>query len=128
MKAYRETYNDGFLTYGHKITKRSKTGKRLGETFNSEGKLAFKEMSCRDNDYRMAGILGASLDLKVKTLYPPSFRKINKSKLKAVIDGIEFDVIKADPDKAKRNIFFYLQKVGAVHEPENEKANEEAEE
>ncbi|KZR58360.1 hypothetical protein [Pseudobacillus badius] len=113
QKAYRETFNDGFLQYGYKQTKRSETGKRLGEIFTAEGRLAFKEVTCRDQDYQMAGIMSASLDLKVKTLYPPSFRRINKSKLKVVIDEKEFDVIKADPDNSKRYLHFYLQKVGA---------------
>lgn len=112
QKPLHETYNDGFLVYGHKITKRSETGKRVGEEFIEEGKLAFKEVSCRESDYQMAGILGASLDLKVKTPYPPSFRQVNLSQLKVLIDDMEFDVIKADPDTVKRSLYFYLQKVG----------------
>lgn len=116
MEPYRETYNDGFLAYGHKQTQRSSTGKRIGEVFTEEGRLAFKEMSCRDSDYQMAGIMGASLDLKVKTLYPPSFRKINKSKLKVVIDQTEYDVIKVDTDTDKRYLYFYLQEGGVISE------------
>jgi hypothetical protein len=69
-------------------------------------------MSCRDSDYQMAGLMGASLDLKVKTLYPPSFRNINKSKLKVIVSGVEYDVIKVDSDSAKNYLFFYLQEVG----------------
>lgn len=112
IKSYRETFNDGILEYGHKQTKRSETGKRLGEKFTAEGKLAFKEVSCRDQDYQMAGIMSASLDMKVKTFYPTSFRNINKSKLQVVIEGKEFDVIKSDPDNSKRYLYFYLQEVG----------------
>jgi SPP1 family predicted phage head-tail adaptor len=112
MKPYRETFNDGFLQYGHKETQRSETGKRIGESFTAEGKLAFKEMSCRDSDYQMAGLMGASLDLKVKTLYPPSFRGINKSKLKVIVSSVEYDVIKVDSDSGKNYLFFYLQEVG----------------
>ncbi|SFA50937.1 phage head-tail adaptor, putative, SPP1 family [Parageobacillus thermantarcticus] len=114
VKPYRETFNDGFLSYGHKQTQRSATGKRIGEAFTEEGKLAFKEMSCRDQDYHMAGIMGASLDRKVKTLYPPSFRTINKNKLKVVIDNIEYDVITVDSDGMY--LYFYLQEVGAINE------------
>jgi SPP1 family predicted phage head-tail adaptor len=116
VKPYRETFNDGFLSYGHKQTQRSATGKRIGEVFTEEGKLAFKEMSCRDQDYHMANIMGASLDLKVKTLYPPSFRKINKSKLKVIINNIEYDVINVDSDEGKQYLYFYLQEVGAINE------------
>jgi hypothetical protein len=114
VKPYRETFNDGFLSYGHKQTQRSATGKRIGEAFTEEGKLAFKEMSCRDQDYHMAGIMGASLDRKVKTLYPPSFRTINKNKLKVVISNIEYDVITVDSDGMY--LYFYLQEVGAINE------------
>jgi SPP1 family predicted phage head-tail adaptor len=116
MKPYRETFNDGFMSYGHKQTQRSSTGKRIGESFTAEGKLAFKEMSCRDSDYQMAGILGASLDLKVKTLYPPSFRNVNKNKFKVVIKGVEYDVIKVDSDSEKTYLYFYLQEVGGISE------------
>lgn len=108
-----EIFNNGYLTYGHKSTKRSPTGKRIGETFIAEGKLAYKEMSCRDSDYQMVGLMDASLDLKIKTLYPPSFRNISKSKLKVQIDGHEFDVIKVDPD-GKEYLYFYLQEVGVI--------------
>jgi len=111
---YRETFNDGFLSYGHKQTQRSETRKRIGEVFIEEGKLAYREMSCRDQDYQMAGIMGASLDRKVKTLYPPSFRNINKNKLKVVIGHVEYDVITVDSDR--HYLYFYLQEVGAVHE------------
>jgi SPP1 family predicted phage head-tail adaptor len=116
MKRYRETFNDGFLQYGRKVTKRSETGKRIGEVFQPEGKLAFKEMSCRDSDYQLAGLMGVSLDLKVKTPYPPFFRNINKSKLNVVIEGVEYDVIKADSDANKNYLYFYLQEVGVIDE------------
>jgi hypothetical protein len=116
LKPYRETFNDGFLSYGHKLTQRSSTGKRIGESFTAEGKLAFKEMSCRDSDYQLAGILGASLDLKVKTLYPPSFRNVNKNKFKVVIKNVEYDVIKVDSDSDKIYLYFYLQEVGGICE------------
>lgn len=115
-KQIRETYNDGFIVYGHKETQRSSTGKRVGETFSPVGKLAYKEMSCRDADYQMASFMSAVLDFKLKTLYPPSFRNINRSKLKVVKNGIEFDVIKVDPDREKSCLYFYLQEVGSVGE------------
>lgn len=123
MKQYRETFNDGFLAFGRKETIRS-NGKRVGERFIEDGKLAFKEMSCRDGDYQMAGILGASLDMKVKTLYHPRLRSVNKSKLKVKINNTEFDVIKADNDKNRSFLFFYLQEVGVVREQKNQTIDE----
>lgn len=114
MKAYRETFNDGFLSYGRKQTIRS-NGKRAGETFKEEGKLAFKVMSCRDSDYQLIGIMGSSLDYKVKTLFPPSFKTINKNKLKVKISNTEFDVIKVDSE-GNKYLYFYLQEVGSINE------------
>ena len=81
LKSYRETLNDGFLQYGYK-NRAFRRGKRIGEKFREEGKLAYKVMSLRDSDYKMVGVLTTGLDLKVKTLYPPSFRKINKINLR----------------------------------------------
>lgn len=115
-KRIRETLNDGYLLYGRRITKRSNTGKKIGIKFNEEGKLAFKEVSCREQDYQMAAISSNSLDLKVKTLYPPFFRSINKNKLKVVIENIEYDVILVDPDYSKNFLYFYLQEVGVLNE------------
>ncbi|AOM13811.1 phage head closure protein [Bacillus thuringiensis] len=108
-KAYRETFNDGYLAYGYKKTERSEEGKRIGETFQEEGRLAYQEMSIRDSDYQMVGVVTTGLDAKVKTLYPPSFRKRNKNKFKVFMDGTEYDVIKVDPDADKQYLYFYLQ-------------------
>lgn len=116
LKHYKEVFNDGYLQYGFKKTQRSESGKRIGDIFTAEGKLAFREMSARESDYQLAGAMGAKLDLKVKTLYPPSFRTIKKTKLKVIIRGIEFDVIKVDSDSENRFLFFYLQEVGEQSE------------
>ncbi|WP_346207617.1 phage head closure protein [Caldifermentibacillus hisashii] len=111
LKPLHETFNDGFLLYGYDTTKRE-NGKRVGEEFTQEGKLAFKLMSARDQDYQLVGALNATLDLKVKTLFPPRFRSIKKTKMKCVIDDVKYDVINVDWDSDKRYLYFYLQEVG----------------
>ncbi|HDR8448198.1 TPA: phage head-tail adapter protein [Bacillus cereus] len=111
QKAYRETFNDGYLVYGYKKTERSEEGKRVGETFQEEGRLAYQDMSIRDSDYQMVGVVTTGLDVKVKTLYPPSFRKRNKNKLRVFMEEIEYDVIKVDHDAGKQYLYFYLQQV-----------------
>lgn len=111
MKSYRKTYNDGFLTYGTKATKR-KNGKRIGSKFTPEGKLAFSELSIREQDYQMADMSTSKLDLKVETMYPPFFKMKRKTKYTVVIESIEYDVIKLDTDYSKNNLYFYLQEVG----------------
>ncbi|EKS8371205.1 phage head-tail adapter protein [Bacillus thuringiensis] len=116
QKAYRETFNDGYLVYGYKKTERSEEGKRVGEIFQEEGRLAYQDMSIRDSDYQMVGVVTTGLDVKVKTLYPPSFKKTNKNKLKVKVDEVEYDVIKVDPDATKRYLYFYLQQAVKTRE------------
>ncbi|MBP3951129.1 head-tail adaptor protein [Bacillus suaedae] len=112
MEQHRETFNDGFLEYGRNVTRRTEKGKRAGKEFIPEGKLAFRLMNARDSDYMFAGSMGSSLDLKIKTRFPPSFLNISKSDMLCVIDNNEFEVIKVDHDREKRYLYFYLQKVG----------------
>lgn len=111
--------NDGFLTYGIDENIQSAKGKNIGERFNSMGRLAYQELSCRDEDYVMAQNINSSvLNLKVRTLCPPSLMKVSKSNLKVIIDNIKYDVIKVDSDREKRYLFFYLQEVG-IYEQNN---------
>lgn len=111
-KPLHESFNDGVLIFGYDRTIREQ-GKKVDMEFQVEGKLAFKLMNARDQDYEFAGMMNASLDLKVKTLFPPSFREVRKSNLKVVIEDIKYDVIKVNWDSDKRYLYFYLQEVGA---------------
>ncbi|MEY9972268.1 hypothetical protein ABH966_002642 [Lysinibacillus sp. RC46] len=121
-KKIRDVLNDGFIQYGVKETERSPKGKRIGEKFVPMGRLAYQQMSCRDEDYEMAKVLSAVLSLKIRTLCPPSLRKFDKSKLKVIVDGNEYDVIKVDSDREKMYLYFYLQEVGAHEQNENQDA------
>lgn len=116
QKPVHEVFNDGFLTYGRSKTNRDNSGKRIGEVFTAEGKLSFKLMSARAEDYEMAYSTGTTLDQKIKTRFPPSFRNIKKTNLKVRIDSTEYDVINVDWDSEKRYLYFYLQEVGEVDE------------
>ncbi|MGF3103655.1 head-tail adaptor protein [Rossellomorea sp. DUT-2] len=116
MRPHRETFNDGMMQYGYTKTTRSESGKDMGKVFSPEGKLAFKELSCRDRDYELAGALDSRLDRKIKTLSPPLFRKQSNSNLKVAIESVEYDVIEVDSDPSRRYLFFYLQRVGVKHE------------
>ncbi|WP_107838391.1 head-tail adaptor protein [Metasolibacillus meyeri] len=124
-KKIRDKLNDGFLQYGKKETERSERGKRIGEIFIPLGKLAFEEMTCRDEDYSFAHSMNSILSLKVRTLYPPNLRGISKNKLKVVVNEIEYDVIKVDKNKEKSYLYFLLQEVGTYeqNETENESTN-----
>jgi hypothetical protein len=125
QKPVHEVFNDGFLQYGHDIPIRNERGKLIGDDFKAEGKLAFKEMSAREQDYEMVGASSSNLDLKLKTYRPPNFRKVSKTKMKCVIDGIKFDVIRVD-DSDKRYLYFYLQKVGVLNEREEQTSDGKA--
>lgn len=121
-KKIRDVLNDGFIQYGTKETERSSKGKRIGEKFVPMGRLAYQEMSCRDEDYEMAKVLSAVLSLKIRTLCPPRLRKYNKNKLKVIVEGTEYDVIKVDSDREKMYLYFYLQEVGAREQNKNQDA------
>ncbi|MFE3573710.1 phage head-tail adapter protein [Lysinibacillus sp. NPDC059133] len=121
-KKIRDVLNDGYIQYGTKETGRSAKRKRIGEKFVPMGRLAYQEMSCRDEDYEMAKVLSAVLSLKIRTLCPPQLRKFDKSKLKVIVEGIEYDVIKVDSDREKMYLYFYLQEVGAHEQNENQDA------
>src|SRR5699024_5141231 len=112
-KRVRKTFNDGYLEFGQRKTIRTK-GKKTGTEFRSDGKLAFNELSVREQDYQLADLSTSRIDLKVETLYPPFFKKTRKTKMKVLIDGTEFDVIKVDSDYNKNFLYFYLQEVGDV--------------
>lgn len=109
----RDVLNDGFIEYGTRKTKRSDRGKRTGKDFQTMGRLAYKEMSCRDSDYEMAKVMSAVLDVKIKTLCPPQLKDFDRSNLVIVVEGKEFDVIKCDREKVNNYLYFYLQEVGA---------------
>lgn len=128
-KQIRETLNDGILFYGRNVTQRSTTGKNIGTEFKQEGKLHFQEMSHREQDYRLVDALTSTLDLKVKTYYPPDFKNIPKTDLIVRIGTTQYEVIRADPDKARVYLFLYLQKVGEIDdiEFEGEALHEESE-
>lgn len=105
--------NDGYLTYGYRVIKRNEQRKRIGTKFEPVGELAFSIVSARESDIEIAQSYGKSLDLKVKTWFPPNFNKIKKTDMVCVVNDIEHDVIRSDWDKERRYIYWYLQEVGS---------------
>lgn len=122
-KKYRDVLNDGYLQYGKKETQLSSRGKRIGEKFVPIGRLAYQEMSCRDEDYAFAQSASSVLSMKVRTLYPPNLRNVTKNTLKIIVNDTEYDVIKVDSDRSKAYLFFMLQEVGTY---EQNKAEDES--
>lgn len=111
-KMNHDPLNDGYLEYGTQEAVRNSNRKRIGTTFKPAGELAFSLVSARDKDYSLAYATESSLDLKLKTRYPPGFknRKVN---LFCRIENVEYDVIKCDWDKEKRYLYWYLQEVSS---------------
>lgn len=111
QKPIHETFNDGYITIGETKIERNDRGKRIGEQFTAVVDLAFTIKNAREEDYELAHTLGASLDLKIKTRFPPDFQTIRKSKFSGYIEDQFFDVIKVDWDSSKRYLYLYLQEV-----------------
>lgn len=110
MDRIRETFVDGRMEYGRFKDKLSEKKKRIGKEFVKEGKLFFRELSIREQDYQFAKGLDTQLDLKIKTPYPSIFRGVKKRDLIGKINGEFFDVVKVDHDRFY--LYFYLTKVG----------------
>ncbi|MDZ5712242.1 phage head closure protein [Jeotgalibacillus haloalkalitolerans] len=111
---HRETFNDGLIQYGHKESIRSSTKKTIGDAFVPRGTLYYRELMKREADYQIVSAGTASLDLKIKTPFPPDLRGKMLSNLTIVIRGVEYEVIKADYDQERIYLYFYLQRVGIV--------------
>jgi len=114
-----DPYNDGFMSYGENQPIYSSTGKRLGASFLPSGRFAYTEMSIRDQDYQMVDTLGRTLDMKITTMYPPHFESLQRDRLtsfKVKVKNTLYEVVSADKDRNKSEIFWYLQKVGDERE------------
>lgn len=101
-KLNHQSYNDGVLEYGEIVNLYDNAKKKIGETFNSLGKLMFEEMSKRDNDLLLANSLGYSLDIKLKVPNRPF-----KSSYKIKIESKTYDVYKVDNDDI--NTYLYCK-------------------
>ncbi len=68
-------------------------------------KLAFEEMSKRDQDLEFASSLDRNLSLKIKTRY---YKNID-STYKAVVGNVLYSILKIDFDKSKKLSYIYLE-------------------
>lgn len=107
-KQIRETFNDGLLEYGLYKTQRNTARKVLGKTFERVGALFYRELSIRESDHSQYGSSGTSIDLKVKTLAPPTLR-VSKDDMMVKINDQMYSVIKVDGDK--QYLYFYLHTI-----------------
>ena len=107
-----ETFNDGVVSvYRAKPRQTDFNAKRNIETLSDMdfiAKLAFKEMSRREQDMEFAQQNDFSLSLKIKT----RLLKYIDNKCKAVIDGYLYDI--SHLDKTRTELYFYLSEVRKI--------------
>ena len=104
-----KTYNDGIVNiYREKDRRTDFNAKRNVSSLDDMDfvvKLAFEELSKREQDLEFANQNDFSLSMKIKTRFVPNV----DNKCKAVIGGYLYDVQSADV--TKEEIFMYLEEV-----------------
>lgn len=107
-----ETYNDGIVSiYREKDRRTDFNAKRNVSSLDDMDfvvKLAFQELSKREQDLEFAQQNDFTLSLKIKT----RLVKGVDNKCKAVIDGYLYDVSNAD--KSRTELFLYLEQIREV--------------
>ena len=107
-----ETFNDGVVKiYREKPRKTDFNAKRNVTTIEDMdyiARLAFREMSRREQDAQFAEQNDCTLSLKIKTRFLNGI----DNKCKAVINGYLYDV--SYLDKTRTELYFYLTEVRAI--------------
>lgn len=107
-----KTYNDGIVNiYREKDRRTDFNAKRNVSSLDDMDfvvKLAFEELSKREQDLEFAQQNDFTLSLKIKTRLVEGV----DNKCKAIIDGYLYDV--SYTDKSKTELFLYLEGVKAI--------------
>lgn len=116
MQEKIQKFNDGIVYIYESKPKKASFGAAMNvsskDDLNYIVKLAYKEMSKRDQDLEFASSLDRKLSLKIKTrLY-----KNVDSTYKAVIEGVLYSILKIDTDKSKQLLFLYLEEERKLNE------------
>lgn len=111
-KKKAKTYNDGIVRIYREKERRTdfNAKKNVSSLDDMEFivKLAYEELSKREQDLEFASQNDFSLSMKIKTRFVPGV----DNKCKAVIDGYLYDIHSAD--KTKEDIFLYLEEVKKI--------------
>lgn len=111
MKKKLNSYNDGVLgIYAEKPTLmntdfNAKTNARTVNDYDFVMWLFYDELNKRDEDFIFAEAMGKKLTMKIKT---PLVNGV-EPKHKVIINNQVYDIIKIDPDRAKRELYIYLE-------------------
>lgn len=111
-KKQTKRYNDGIVKLYREVPKRSSFSAKQNVSVLDDMefivKLAYEEVSKREQDQEFANQNDFSLALKIKTRYTKNI----DNKCKAVINEWLYDVKYAD--KTKTEIYFYLEEVRKI--------------
>lgn len=104
------SYNDGvvgvYVENSNLLTDfNAKTNAKTIDDFTFVLWLYFDEVNKRDEDFIFAEAMGRKLTMKIKT---PLCDGI-ETKHKIIYENQVYDIIKIDPDKANRELYFYLE-------------------
>lgn len=114
MKTKFSNYNDGFLSiYKDKEIRTDFSAKKNVKSLDDLKfivKLAYDECSKRQQDFEFSETIGRSLNLKVKT----RFYKNVTNKHKILIDNILYDIFEVDIDRAKQEMYLYMEEVRSI--------------
>ena len=104
-------YNDGVCFIVEENTTptsfAAKTNGKKAQDFKALFRLMFEEMSIREQDFEFAEANSRTLNRKIKT---PLVKGWN-SKNKIIVENTLYDIINADIDRKKCEIYFYLEEV-----------------
>lgn len=107
-------YTDGIMYICRESEQKSdfgavKNAKRESEIIRT-GKLAFREMSKRDEDLEFAESHGRTLTIKVATRLYPDISKLDQ----IIIGSVLYSILKIDISREKRENYIYLEEVRSL--------------
>ena len=110
LKKKVSSYNDGVIgIYSEKSTLinsfNAKTNAKTINDYNFITNLCFSEETKRQEDFLFAETLGKKLTMKVKT---PLVDGI-ETNYKVILNNFVYDIIRIDPDKKNKDLYFYLE-------------------
>lgn len=104
-------YNDGVCyIVEDQTTPSSFAAKRNGQSaydYKALFRLMFAEMSIREQDLEFAEANSRTLNRKIKTPRVTGWNSTHK----IIIENTLYDIVNADIDRAKNEVYFYLEEV-----------------
>lgn len=105
-------FNDGLLDFGTYDTERDESGAKKGKVFKSKGTAYFENESIRQSDVEMYHSKHSTVSLKVSTYFVPGVEE----SLKVKIDNVLYELLKIDPTKDRKLMYWYLGKLGDLED------------